>query len=378
MNKKDFLEKAEALSDFVIPFANSGSFDEHSLSTSERGVLELVYQARNSNIHEKIILEELSQILQKFIVTSEVKRIPLTTETENLINQAKEFGISFQETRQRPSSRPLSEEPIEPEKYNIFVDESGTGSFKEEAQPVLCLAGVIARDSLVPVLTKKSEELLIKYDLPKDIEFHSYEFIKRDPGEPLNKLSIEERCNLLKDFLVLGMEHIEGVHHISMLKSLVKPWYRRKMEEQGLNPYSHSVVWFVVTLDRACIYVKFGVPYQYYYDRTDAYRKDIRRIFRALESTTNQRLHLFNLKKAPIPIESHKSRFIQLADVISFYLNRYRQFEVKTFSHREELDKHKDKIFGMYEIIKPKILNYINRDLQITVDWQALADFSLP
>lgn len=378
MNKKDFLEKVEALSAFVIPFSNSGSFDEYSLRTAESDVLELVSKSRKSEIPEKIILKELSQILQKFIITSEVKRISLSNEIENLIKQAKEIGISFQETCRRPSSRPLSEGPIETEKYNIFVDESGTGSFKEEAQPVLCLAGVIARDSIIPVFKKKSEQLLIKYDLPKNIEFHSYEFIKRDPGKPLNKLSIEERYNLLKDFLVLGMEHIEGVHHISMLKGLIKAEYRKKMEEQGLNPYSHIVVWFIVTLDRACIYIKFGATYKYYYDRTDAYRKDILRIFRALESTKNQRLHLFNLKEEPISLESHESRYIQLADVISFYLNRYRQFEVKTFSHREELDKHKDKIFEMYGIIKPKILNYINRGLNITVDWQALADFSLP
>jgi len=378
MNKKDFLGKVEALSAFIIPFANSASFDEYSLSTSESDVLELVFQARKSKISEEIILKELNQILQKFIVTSEVKGIPLSTETENLINQAKSFGVLFQETRQRSTSRPLSEAPSGPKEYSIFVDESGTGSFKEESQPVLCLAGLVVRDSVIPVFNKKSEQLLLKYNLPKYTEFHTYEFIKRDPGEPLNKLSVEERYVLLKEFLVLGMEHIEGVHHISMLKSKVKPWYRKKMEEQGLNPYSHSVVWFIITLDRACIYVKFGTPYKYYYDRTDAYKEDIHRIFKTLESTTNRRLHLFNLKKAPIPIESYKNRYIQLADVVSYYLNRYRQFEVKTFSHREELDKHKDKIFEMYKIIKPKILHYIHKGLNITIDWQALADFSLP
>jgi hypothetical protein len=32
----------------------------------------------------------------------------------------------------------------------VFVDESGTASFEEETQPVLCLAGVIAKDAAIP------------------------------------------------------------------------------------------------------------------------------------------------------------------------------------------------------------------------------------
>jgi hypothetical protein len=377
MNIEEFLTKLKALSDFIIPFANTASFEEHSLSTSESMVLDLVSQARISKLSENVIFSELAIILQKFITTSEVMEIPLSTETENLIKQAKAVGISFQESHQRPLCRPLSKAPTGPEEFNIFVDESGSESFDEVVQPVLCLVGIIVNDNAIPVFTKKVEQLLVKYNLPTETEFHAYDFLAKNPKEPLDKLSIDKRFILLHEFLSLGMEHAVGVHHLSMLKSMVKHKYRQKMKAQGLNAYSHSVVWFLVTLDRACIYVKVGTRYKYYYDRTDAHRKDIGRIFRALESTPNRRLQLFNLKETPIPLESHESRFIQLADVAGFYLNRYRQFEVKTFEHRKELEKHKDKIFKMYELIEPKILTYVGKNLHLTVDWEALADFSL-
>lgn len=377
MNINEFSTKLKGITGFIIPLANTASFDEYSLSTAERMVLDLVSQARTSKLSEDTILSGLTQILQKFIITSEVMKIPLSTETENLIEQAKEVGISFQESSPRPLNRPLSDAPTEPEGFSIFVDESGSSPFNEVTQPVLCLVGIIVNDRTVPVFTKKSEQLLIKYGLPKETEFHAHEFLKTNPVGPLNMLNIDERFALLQEFLTLGMGHAVGVHHLSMLKSMVKPEYRNKMKTQGLNAYSHTVVWFLVTLDRICIHVKFGTRYKYYYDRTDAYRKDIGRIFRALESTANPRLQLFNLKEAPAALESHKSRYIQLADVTGYYLNRYRRFEVKTFKHRRELDKHKDKIFKMYNLIKPKILSYIDRDLHLIVDWKALADFSL-
>ena len=46
-------------------------------------------------------------------------------------------------------------------------------------------------------------------------------------------------------------------------------------------------------------------------------------------------IFLYALKEGPVALESHKNRYIQLADVAGYYLNRYRRFEVKTFEHRK-------------------------------------------
>ena len=93
MNTDEFSKKLKALSGFIIPFANTASFKEHSLSNSERMVLDLVTEARVAKLNEKTILSGLANILQKFIVTSEVMKFPLSNETESLIKKAKKTGM---------------------------------------------------------------------------------------------------------------------------------------------------------------------------------------------------------------------------------------------------------------------------------------------
>jgi hypothetical protein len=173
------------------------------------------------------------------------------------------------------------------------------------------------------------------------------------------------------------MEYSRGVHHLSMIKILVNPELKQKFLKKSINAYTYQIGYFLITMDRACLLISVGSEYMYYYDRTDAYKKNIGRIFRSLESNDNQRLRLFNLKHSPIAIDSKDSRVIQLADVAGYYLNRYRQFEVPKIKPRPELEKHKDKIYEMYKIIRPKIVSFIKQDLPITVDWKALEEFSL-
>ena len=340
-------------------------------------VLDLVEEALRAKLNEKTILSGLTDILQRFIVTSEAKKIPLSNETESLIKKASKAGISFIESSPRPPSRPLWAAPSEPEGYSIFVDESGTASFEEVSQPVLCLVGILVNERTIPLFTRKADELLKNYGLPIETEYHANKFFEKYPGEPLNKLSIEKRFELLHEFLSLGMKHAVGVHYLPMLKSFVPPEFRTKIKIQGFDAYSYSIAFFFITLDRACIYVEFGARYKYFYDRTDAYRKDIKRIFLTLSTNKNRRLSFFNLKESPVALESDKSRLIQLADVAAYYLNRHRRFEVKTYQHQESLNQHKDKIFCMYDLIKPKILSFIHKDLPVTVDWKALMDLSL-
>jgi len=75
-----------------------------------------------------------------------------------------------------------------------------------------------------------------------------------------------------------------------------------------------------------------------------------------------------------VELNSKDSRLIQLADVIGYYLNRHRQMEVPAFNHRKSLDKHRDEIFEIYNIIKPKILNFV-KELLLKIDWKALQNY---
>jgi len=270
-------------------------------SPMQRGMtLSLVVQARASKLSENTILSASAPLLQTFIFISEGMNIPLSDETEVLLRQAKDAGISFHETYSRNPSRPLTAAPKGPPEFSIFVDESGTASFDEAPQPVLCLVGIIVKDKDIPGFEQASDRLLETYGLPKKFEIHAPEFLTTTPKRPLNKLKLDERYALLRDFLDLGMNHAVGIHHLSMLKSMVKPDYQKKMVTQGLNAYTHTVVWFLLTLDRVCLLIKLGTRYKYFYDRTDAYRKDIGIIFRTLKENTNECLRFFCLNDPPI------------------------------------------------------------------------------
>jgi hypothetical protein len=376
MTADDLTAPIEALRRNLFALEIAGRLAEHVLAAAEHVAATAVQRTLASGDSDKRILAIVAPLLQDFIAIAERLAFPLSDETEEIVWQAKAAGITLHESRPRKPSRPLSAAPKGPGGFSVFVDESGTASFDENSQPVLCLVGILVEDKTVPLFESAAATLLEDHGLPKELEFHAKEFLTANQDGPLMHLTADERYMLLRKFLALGMDHARGVHYLSMIKSRIKPEYRRKMLAQGLNAYSHTVVWFLLTLDRACI---LATPqgYRYFYDRTDAYRKDIGRILRALESTPNQLLRLFFFKSPAVMLESHQSRLIQLADVAGYFLSRYRQFEVRTFRHRAELDKHVDRIHEMYELIQPRVLDYIGKDLYRTVDWKALDDFSL-
>jgi hypothetical protein len=376
MTIADLTGDLKAIQDWVLGSELAGGLEEYALAAAEHQAVTCIERTRASGDREEEILTTAAAILQTFISVAEHTEFPLSDETEEVIRQAKAIGISLQESRARKASRPLSAAPKGPAAVSVFVDESGTAKFDEDAQPVLSLVGVLFKDEAIPLFESAAAALLERHGLPKDLEFHAKEFLTATSEGPLAHLTADERYGLLREFLVLGMDRVCGIHHLGMLKSMVTHDYRQKMLAQGLNPYSHTVVWFLVTLDRACLVAAPG-GYRYFYDRTDAYRKDIGRIFRALESTPHPWLRLFGFKGPAVMLESHESRLIQLADVAGYFLPRHRQFEIRTFKHRAELDKHADKIHEMYALIQPKLLDYIGKDLYRTVDWRALRQFSL-
>lgn len=378
MNIDELTNELKLIYNVIKPLANIGMVEEYCLAASEGMMLEKIGKAKESKLLECEIYAKAASLLQTYIIISESLNIPLSDETEHAICQAKVAGISFLESYPRPKSRPLASAPTGPPSYSIYVDESGTASFEETIQPVLCLVGIIIKDERIPAFEQEVNRLLDKNGLSKELEIHAQELLAAFPNNPyLKALPAEKRYALLRDYLALGMECSRGVHHLSMIKILVNPELKQKFLKKSINAYTYQIGYFLITLDRACLLISVGSEYKYFYDRTDAYKKHIGRIFRSLESNDNQRLRFFNLKHAPIVVDSKDSRVIQLADVAGYYLNRYRQFEVPKIEPRPELKKHKAKIYEMYKIIRPKIVSFIKQDLPITVDWKALEEFSL-
>jgi hypothetical protein len=367
----------DGLRKVVRGLADADRLEEYVLAAGETCAIEALRQTAAQGVREAEALTLVVPLIQDLISAAEQYMLPLSSETEQLILRVRSAGFELRESHPRQPSRPLALAPKGPPEFSAFVDESGSASFDEQSQPVLSLVAVVVKDAIVPSFEKAAAELLASKGLPAETEFHTQEFLVRTPPPHLSHLDLDARYTLLRDFLALGLDHACGVHHLGMLKALVRPEFRRKMIEQGLNPYTHLFVWFLITLDRACLLVTMPGRCKYFYDRTDAYRKDIGRIFRALESSPNKRLQLLTLKGSPTALESHTSRFVQLADVAGYYLSRYRLFEFPKFPPRPELVKHEAKVREMYALIAPKIVTFIQKDLVITVDWQALGEFSL-
>lgn len=376
LDSDELFTQAESTRAIVASLTNAAAMKEHVLAAAEGLALDLLDRAVRSGHSEGAVLSALAPLFQAIVSAAEIYDLPLSTETESSLLRFREGGFEIQETSPRPLTRPLALAPQGPGDYSVFVDESGSGSFPDAAQPVLSLVGVIIKDDAIHEFERRAESLLLHRGLAKDTEFHAQTFITGDPKGQVGMLDADARYALLRAFVVLGMSDVR-IHHISMLKAAVKPAYRQKMVAQGLDAYSHSVVWFAITLDRACLLITMPSMYKYYYDRTDAYQKDIGRIFRALKETPNKRLRLIGLKGEPTKLESHKNRCIQLADVVGYYLARYREFEAPAFAPRPALGKHEGKIREIYALIKPRLVDYIGKDLYRTVDWRALQDFSL-
>jgi hypothetical protein len=314
-------------------------------------------------------------VFQTLITIAEASQIPLSTETEAALVNLRQSGFTFDERGTRPPSRPLAEAPTGPTEFSVFVDESGTASYEEASQPVLCLVGVIIRDDAIPLVESAAERVLTDRGLPPSLEFHAQEFLSRDG--PLGSLEAQERHALLRQFVEVGMAHVSGVHQMPKLKAMVRPERRKMAQALGLNAYSETVLFFALTLDRACLAVTTPAQYKYFYDRTDAHRGEIEQIFRTLGNHPNRRLRLIALKGRPTQLESHQNRLIQLADVVGYYLNRYRQLEIPTDKPRAELLKHQDEIMEVYGLIRPRLVDFIGKDLYRMIDWQALQSISL-
>jgi hypothetical protein len=112
--------------------------------------------------------------------------------------------------------------------------------------------------------------------------------------------------------------------------------------------------------------------YRYKFDKTDAYKKKIKQILAALKVSQNQKLKLRSVEGEPEAVDSKNHRFVQLADVVGYFLTRYRQFEVRTFTPHPNLLKYEAQVREIFEIVRPKVLSFVKDRLFMLIDWRAL------
>ncbi|MDP2930465.1 MAG: DUF3800 domain-containing protein [bacterium] len=258
--------------------------------------------------------------------------------------------------------------------FFVYSDESGESgaNYEDSAQPVLCQTAVLIQENQILNIENETKELLNKYGLSNELEIHANPcLLGTDEYQVLSK---EQRHLFLKEYIEIGIKYVFKIHYMGMLKSFVKQFIRENAKKAGLDPFMISFLYLIIIIDK---YFEFIIKekYKYFFDTTNKYRKKIAYSIRLLQYIPQDSLKIKYMIGLPVEIDSKKSRIIQLCDVIGYYLNRHRQLEIKTFRHRESLDRHKEKIFDIYEIIKPKLVNFINNILPQKIDWRALQEF---
>lgn len=256
--------------------------------------------------------------------------------------------------------------------YCVFSDESGSGlNYEDKVQPVLCQTAVIVENTNIPNIEEETKKILLRFGLPEHQEIHAHTCLLGK--ENYQNFDKKQRHEFLREFIQINLKYIYKIHYMGMLKHFVNEKVREKARKAGLDPFMIGFIWLIIIIDKHFDHI-LNESYKYYFDTTDTYRKKIKISIEVLKNIPQDSLKINRMIGEPEEIDSKDSRPIQLADVIGYYLNRHRQLEIPAFNHRKSLDKHRDEIFEIYKIIKPKILNFINA-LLLKIDWRALQNF---
>ncbi len=373
----DFTQQINGLTQVVTGLSNLRKGDDHTFGAYQGLLISAIEQATEAGISRGTLLTTARGVVQLLVQLAERDDLTLSREIDALVDEYQAIGTPIVRLLTLSPSIPLTAFPKKaPVAHTIFVDEAGTASFTEKEQPVLSLVGVLVEDQRIDEFDIATTVLLERCGLPGTEEIHTKDVVTGKP--PFDALEADERDSLLMKFLEVGLKHVVGVHYMSMLKPLVKPEFRRALTDRGLNAYTSNVLYFNAAL-KAAAFGRIGVAqYRYLFDRTDAYGADIKRILGALQQEANTGLRLYALDGEPTAVDSRDHRFIQLADVIAWFLVRYRQFEVRTFTPADALYKHEEKYRAAHSQIRAKVMDYVADGLHLFVDWKAVQEWSPP
>ena len=263
--------------------------------------------------------------------------------------------------------------------YHVYTDESGSSNYDDLKQPVFGLTAVIIEEKQIARFEIATNNLLQAHGLPIHTEIHCNPCIMGE--REFSIFNKTESYNFLKSFMTLGIEHIHAIQNSASLKSFVKMEVRQGLNSRGLDQYTSQVVWNVILIDRYFEHI-LDSEYKYFFDNNVQFAKPIKEILNALSNHDNFGLSLRRLRGNPTEIDSKNSRLIQFADVAGYYFNRNHQIETPNFrkssSFQTALEKHEEKILEMYNLMLPKVLDWIKNGLLVKIDFKAIRDFRMP
>ncbi len=238
--------------------------------------------------------------------------------------------------------------------YLMYLDESGnTGlDLDNKHQPFFVLAGISVLDKNWHEINDyfEREKLKIYPDL-KNIEIHTNELFNTNKKSPFYKNSWQYNLQIAENIVDLISSLNINLFSAVIHKSSHKEYFGNNI---AVDPYLYS---FAVTYEQINNYLKTNNNYGIIFcDEIKKMEKGLKILYPKLKENNR------NIIEKTFYLDSKKNNFIQIADVYSFYINKYncitsnsstmdilkKEHCIKMFNKIQKLYNHKPDIYIPY------------------------------
>ena len=197
----------------------------------------------------------------------------------------------------------------------LYVDESGsTGlDLDNKNQPYFILAGVCVEDKKWHEINDYFEEEKIKIcpDF-KNIEIHTNELFNTNKKSPFYKNNWKDNFAILEKLVNLVSSLNIPVSNVKLLKKTYKKHFGNNIV---IDPYLYSF---------SMLYEKFNEVLETENDFGIVFCDELKNMEKSLEILYPKlQINNKNIIEKTFYLDSKKNNFIQIADICSFYINKY-------------------------------------------------------
>lgn len=222
--------------------------------------------------------------------------------------------------------------------YLMYVDESGsTGlDLENKNQPFFVLTGVhVSQNNWHPINDFFEQEKLKIYPNFKNIEIHATELFNSSPKSPFYNNYWKDNFKILEELVELISNLDIGLSCAVIDKKNYKKYFGNNIL---VDPYLYSF---------ALLYKQFNDKLSEINDYGIVFCDELKNMEKSLE-ILYPRLNIDNknIIEKTFYLNSKKNNFIQIADICSFYINKYNCIENKQFTMDNFKKEHCVKMYN--------------------------------
>lgn len=230
--------------------------------------------------------------------------------------------------------------------YLLYVDESGSTGLDLDNinQPFFVLAGIVITDKNWHKINDYFEQEKQKiYSDFKDIEIHAYELFNSNKKSPFYLNYWKDNFIILEKLVDLISTLDIQITYTTVYKKLYKKHFGNNIV---VDPYLFSY---------AILYEKFNNTLSKTGDYGIVFCDELKKMEKSLEILYPRlKIDNKNIIEKTFYLNSKKNNFIQIADICSFYINKYNCLNRSSFTMDNFKKEH---CLKMYEKISSKFVN---------------------